>query len=245
MQTPTNNNLMGALLITADDFGLTKGVTDSILEAVDNGVLNNVSILANGHAFDYAIGEYKKRSAKLRISLHLNLTEGPSVAPRGEVLLLVDKNGLFKHSFVSLWFFYLLSFPNKRQRIQAQIKAELSAQIRKTQNALDNGQEIRVDGHQHIHMIPFVFNELLDIAKKENITSARTASEPFFLSWPTNFSCMIGMIKNLLLYCLDRYNRPKARALNIATNDYLLGIVHTGQTTEEVIKNSLTKIIKK
>ena len=56
------------LIIHADDFGASKGVTDKILDCFDNGILSSTRILPNGHAFDYAITEYSKRS-KMRLGI--------------------------------------------------------------------------------------------------------------------------------------------------------------------------------
>ena len=46
---------MKRLVVTADDFGLSKGVTDGILEAHRNGIVTRTSIIAAGRAFDYAV----------------------------------------------------------------------------------------------------------------------------------------------------------------------------------------------
>ena len=60
------------LLLNADDFGLTRSGTDAILDCVDNGPLNSVSILANGASFEYAIAELVKRPG-LTAGIHINL----------------------------------------------------------------------------------------------------------------------------------------------------------------------------
>jgi len=83
-------------IIHADDYGLTKGITDHILSTFDHGILNSTSIIANGLAFDYAIEEIKKRP-ELRLSIHLNLVEGSPILPLEEVSMLVDKQGDFFH----------------------------------------------------------------------------------------------------------------------------------------------------
>ena len=42
------------LTVTADDIGLTRANTDTILETVTRGPVTRVSILANGEALTYA-----------------------------------------------------------------------------------------------------------------------------------------------------------------------------------------------
>ena len=46
----------------ADDFGLTKKITDDILECIDAGVINSVSVMVNGYSFEYAMEQLLKRA---------------------------------------------------------------------------------------------------------------------------------------------------------------------------------------
>ena len=44
------------IIAHADDFGVSKGVTDNI---IDEGVVRSISVIVNGAAFDYALAEYR------------------------------------------------------------------------------------------------------------------------------------------------------------------------------------------
>ena len=77
-------------IIHADDFGLSRGITDSILDCFDHGALNSTSI----YAFDYAVQEYKKRPG-LRMSVHLNLVDGTPLLFAYKLRILVDKKAIF------------------------------------------------------------------------------------------------------------------------------------------------------
>ena len=94
------------IVVHADDFGVSEGVTDSILRCVDFGPVTSTSIIVNGTAFDYALAEYRKRT-NLRLVCHLNLIEGKPITPPAELDLLTDKDGYFYHSFTSLWKLHL------------------------------------------------------------------------------------------------------------------------------------------
>ena len=167
------------IVINADDYGLSLGVTDNILDAYDNGVLSNTSIIPNGNVFDYAINEYKIRK-NLGLSIHLNLVEGKPIMPSKNMSLLVNKDGKFYHSFVSLWTRYLISNRSKRLMLRSQVKQELRAQIKKVVDCFDETFEIKIDSHLHFHLVPFVFKALLELKREFNIQYIRLPIERFF-----------------------------------------------------------------
>src|SRR3989344_8281959 len=111
--------------IAADDFGLTRGITDTILETVDAGSVTRVSVIPNGEAVEYAIEEYKKRSERLTLAVHLNLTEGRALSDKKDIPLLVDGAGNFKYGIAGLWVAYLTAGGKARSRIREQIREEI------------------------------------------------------------------------------------------------------------------------
>lgn len=232
------------LIITADDFGLTRHITDSILEAADDGALNNVSVIANGGAVDYALAEYWKRSTRLSISIHLNLTEGLATDTVDRTKFLTDDDGRFRHSFVSLWCGYVFSLPRKRRVIRSQIRDELSAQINKIRTILGDDVVFRVDGHQHIHMLPFVFDELLKICKEFKISSIRIPTEPFFFAKPVSVYFSPNIAKHALLNILGWRGRALARMAGVQANSFFIGVLFTGHMTKDAVESGLKRIIK-
>ena len=64
--------------VHADDFGVSRGVSDAILQCIDEGPVEGTSIIANGAAFDYAVAALRARP-RVAISVHLNLIEGQPV----------------------------------------------------------------------------------------------------------------------------------------------------------------------
>src|SRR3989344_1337393 len=143
------------IIISADDFGLSRGVTDSILETFDKGALTSVSLLANGESVEHALIEYRERQQRLRLAVHLNLTEGPALSPASRIPHLVDERGMFKYSPVTFLLVYLLSFPARRRRLREEVICELGAQWERVRSDI---HVEAADGHQHVHMIPFIFD---------------------------------------------------------------------------------------
>src|SRR5205807_5023437 len=71
------------LVVNADDFGLSPGVTDGILEAHAAGVVSSVSVLVNAPGWEHAVAALRGGSGggpTLGAGLHLNLTAGEPVS---------------------------------------------------------------------------------------------------------------------------------------------------------------------
>ncbi len=62
------------IFINADDFGLTRGVTDGIVRAHEQGIVHATTLMMNGLAVPYAV-QQAKRFPQLQVGIHLVLTE--------------------------------------------------------------------------------------------------------------------------------------------------------------------------
>ncbi len=233
------------IIIHADDYGLSRGITDNILECVDKGVVSSVSLIANGYAVDYAISEYKKRP-NLRLSCHLNLFEGLPVNQPDKVNLLLDKNGYFRHSFLSLWGKYVFGNKEERSLLKHQVQLEMSAQIEKVRNKIGVEAPLNIDSHIHFHMIPFVFKSLLELDKKYNISFIRIPEEPLFFHYenPHSIQNYLGsnLIKHYLLNSLSKEYKKVLSEAGINYCDYFIGLLHTGKMSGGVVRSALSSI---
>jgi predicted glycoside hydrolase/deacetylase ChbG (UPF0249 family) len=81
------------LIVNADDYGLTAGVSRGILEAHRVGIVTSTTLLVNRPVDPALIDELK--ASGLGVGLHMNLTLGPPVAPATRVPSLVDGEGRF------------------------------------------------------------------------------------------------------------------------------------------------------
>lgn len=224
---------MGArVLINADDYGLTRGITDTILETIDRGSVRGVSILANGEALVYACEELAKRPP-IRLSLHLNLTEGRAVSNPAELPHLADKEGFFKHSVGSLWFMYLVR-PREREAIKKEVVAETAAQLQKVRAAAAPvGLPVTgLDGHQHVHMLPFVFESAIAFP---GITHVRITNESMYD--PLRIS--VRALARLLLRRRALKYRERARARHIETPGLFIGLLDSGRIDMRVIRKAV------
>ncbi|MBF0279569.1 MAG: ChbG/HpnK family deacetylase [SAR324 cluster bacterium] len=232
-------------IINADDYGLSRGITDKILDAFDHGALSGTSIIANGNAFDYAIAEYKKREG-LRLSVHLNLVEGRPILPWNEVSMLTNDEGFFCHTFQALWWHYLKAASKERAIFREQIRKELTAQICRVQQCFDRAFKINIDSHLHYHLLPFVFEILIDLHHEFRFSYIRLPQERFFFI-AENFHSLknyvsLNPLKNGLLNFLSMRNRKLILENKIDTCAHFVGVLFSGKMTESVVRSALSKI---
>jgi len=147
----------------ADDFGVTYDQSRSIMECFEHGKLNSVSIILNSPETEKSyelIDEYVK-NGKIRCVAHLNFIEGKSVSD--EVPHLVDDEGKLNCSFS-----YLLKAGTGKDKaiIREELKREIAAQL-KRYTSLTGNRAISVDSHQHYHMIPIVWDALMEVLKED------------------------------------------------------------------------------
>lgn len=93
MQTKAIGQLLSNmnLIVNADDFGLTTGVTNGIFEAIQYGIVSSTTMMMNTSATILA-SHLAMRHPEINVGLHLNISFGP---PLTSCPSLVGKNGLF------------------------------------------------------------------------------------------------------------------------------------------------------
>ena len=85
------------LIVNADDFGLTGGVSRGILDAHARGIVTSTTLLVNGpngHPLDAALLEELQTSG-LGVGLHVNLTLGVPLSDPRRIPSLLDPEGRF------------------------------------------------------------------------------------------------------------------------------------------------------
>eukprot|EP00729_Bicosta_minor_P025683 gene25683-24663_t len=87
MKTPT-------LLFTADDLGITMARSRGILHAIQHGLVNRTSIMANGHAAAEAVELFRAHGQLHTVGLHLNLTEGAPLSPPLTIRSLLQEQNM-------------------------------------------------------------------------------------------------------------------------------------------------------
>ena len=235
----------------ADDIGASIGITDSIMLMVkfaDRNSLNaGVSVLANMEAFDYAMHDLKP-FPNVNTSLHLNFIEGRPLAKTESVSHLVDSEGFFNQSFQSIWFQYLKGSKSVKDQLRQQISLEIREQLSALREALGENKEMRVDGHNHLHMIPFIMDEILKLKEEFNIQYVRVPYESFFVSLKSLSDLLnyfgLNLVKHLLLNMLSYWAFKKLKRCEVKNNQHFVGVLFTGNVSLHSIEKGLKVIFR-
>jgi predicted glycoside hydrolase/deacetylase ChbG (UPF0249 family) len=143
------------LIVNADDFGRTPGVTEGILRAHREGIVTSATAMMN---LPYAREALRlaQDCPRLGVGVHLNFTFDRPLLPAAEVSTLVDENGCF--------------FPPEAQILRAeevdpgQLHAEWVAQIEAFRST---GREPdHLDCHHPAHVHPRFFAIYLQVAEE-------------------------------------------------------------------------------
>jgi predicted glycoside hydrolase/deacetylase ChbG (UPF0249 family) len=86
---------MRRLIINADDYGLTRGVSQGIRSAFSYGVLSSTTAMTNIPGAARGLEVALRDTPSLTIGIHLTLTVGKPVSPVEKVPTLVDSEGNF------------------------------------------------------------------------------------------------------------------------------------------------------
>lgn len=218
------------LVITADDFGLSKGVNAAVEKAWQEGILTNASIMPGAAAFEQAV-KIAKRNPGLQIGLHLTLVHGNSVLSSEKIPELVNSSGEFSNNPVKAGMRYFFD-----KNIYKQLKNEIEAQIQKV---VDTGIPIsHIDGHLNIHLHPTVFAFLTELMPRYGITSFRLSQERLLHNLQFDKERKLGkMIERFIFGKLAGKARPELKALGISHAEEVKGVLNSGSMTEHYILN--------
>jgi len=203
--------------IHADDLGLSAGVDAAITELALQGRLNGASLLVEGPTATSAVASWRALPTPLPLCLHLCLTEGPATKDCPDL----------PSSFGQLLLASLL--PSRQRQLRPQLLRRIRSQIKRYKE-LTGLQTIRLDGHQHIHLVPIVMACLLE---QPEIDWIRTTAEPLPSGLPLEaWASTIrdgGLLKWMVLQLLTALAKPKLKQRGIATNPRFAGVLFTGR----------------
>jgi chitin disaccharide deacetylase len=201
-------------LFHADDFGIDEEQSRRILacgDATDGiGALNSLSILANSPQFDECASLLDPYIDRIHVGVHLNVVEGRCCADPALIPLLVDDQGFFKRGFVSM---LLASIGPDRVILRGQLQQEIIAQIDRVVRRFPSlAQSLRIDSHQHFHLIPIMFEAVMGAVEERgyDLEYLRIPAEPLipFLDRRIFFTLRpVNWIKHGILNILWRFDR--------------------------------------
>lgn len=210
-----------SILPNADDFGRHVLINSAVAKAVDNGCLRSATLMPGGRAFDDAV-DVAKSHPELGVGIHLTLVNGFPVSDPKDIPSLVTEEGVFLDDYT----LFVKAFLKGKIRL-ADVRRELMAQAEKMgKTGLDL---THVDSHQHMHVLPGIFDIALDAADSLHIDAVRIPRSPLF----TGFSGSLGqLIGRTGLATLAEMAGLRAKHRHFRTPDHFAGIV-AGEAVHE------------
>ncbi len=198
------------LIVSADDFGLSREVNVAVERAHRDGILQSASLMVAAPFAQDAVLRAKSMPG-LRVGLHLVLVNGRPALPPHCVAPLIDHDGNFPSDLVAagVRFFFR---PGVRRALRAEIAAQFELYAR-TGLRLDH-----VNAQNHMHVHPTVLGILIAVGRDYGMRAVRVPDEPgdaaFLRPWLASM-------------------RRRLRRAGLLTNDRVLGIRHSGHMTRE------------
>jgi predicted glycoside hydrolase/deacetylase ChbG (UPF0249 family) len=195
------------LIVNADDFGRSPGVSRGILKAHRQGIVTSTTVMINQQGVDVQLQEALNRT-ELGIGLHLAFTAWRPVLPPSRVPDLVDRQGHFLDQH-TIWA-QAESIPLR------QLRDELTAQVDRFTELAGHPPD-HLDCHHFVHLYPPFFALYADLAARLGLP----LRAPFPVQ--TDFEKAIGTLPFLAGFPTDL-----VRGM-VATNSALLqtrGLAH-------------------
>lgn len=155
-----------ALIINADDFGLSEGINRGIIEALAARALTSTSVMVSMPAFSDAARRARAFGDALGVGLHFTLTVG---RPLTRAASLVDAAG----NFLSLPALAVRALTDRVRR--RDVADECAAQIALARDA--GFRLTHLDGHHHVHLLPGIRAAVRDVVQAERVPAVRRPLE--------------------------------------------------------------------
>lgn len=236
---------MSRIEIHADDFGESVHASEDILECIKSGALDSISVLSNMSCFEKCVEMYRKEEENFvirpKLSIHLNVMEGSCLADPEQLPDLVDGEGHFCISWGKL---FLRSYMPGKDRLKRQLKVEMKLQIEAVCRAFPEIGKLRIDSHQHTHMIPVVAEALFEVIRENGwqVEYIRNSREPLgpFLREKSLYKTFrpVNFVKNLILNYCAWFMEGKMKRLQLEPM-LLWGLIMSGHMDEGRVKKLL------
>ena len=155
---------MKKLIVTADDYGMSRAVNDAIDAGIDAGLITSTNVMTNMPLYQEAVK--LKEKTGVSVGLHWVLACGKPILPAEEIPTLVAPNGEF------------YPYPEFRKRLRekqisfADIKKELIAQYNLYYELM--GQPDYWNTHQNTHVDFGIYRLFVDTAAELGIHKMRS-----------------------------------------------------------------------
>jgi len=203
-------------------------MTRGALAAADAGIVTAVSVAAVGRAFEPAVERLRERPA-LDVGVHLTLVGERPLSPPERIPSLVGGDGALLSGYPALARRFLSGGIALRE-----VEAELRRQI---ERLLATGLRlVHANAHQHLHVLPRVFEVVLRLAEEHRIPYVRIPCEPAVAGRWSPRTAQLAVLNALGRRARRRLGGGKVA---VAAVERTLGVVDAGHLTVERLRGAL------
>ena len=187
------------LIVSADDFGISRSANDNILALAETGKLDRVAVMADGAFSPEDIARLKKSGVKLDI--HFDSTHSPSSARK-----------LKESVLLRVLLFFSKNFPDI---LDAGLKkSQWEKQLEKFRSLFGRNPD-GINSHHHIHFFPAYFKVAARLARENGIPFVRFGKKSLIRHNSKVY---------LILYWLRKMNLVNFRASRLESSDHMLSL---------------------
>mgnify|MGYP001312313780 CR=1 FL=1 len=216
-----------ALIVTADDFGMSVEVNEAVEEAHRKGILTCASLVVAGDAVDDALRR-AARMPDLGVGLHLTLYG--ALASHAEPSRLAPDGVNLGESPASTGALMMFS-PRVREAARREIAAQFAA-YGKTGLALGH-----LDGHWHCHQHPAVLAMAIEAGRTLGLRAVRLPYEPWRFSRAVAGTGNLPRLAHALSHWpLAHMMRRQIAAAGLRTSDRFFGKTDAGFVSQALLE---------
>lgn len=221
------------LIVNADDLGMSPQVNEGVARAHRRGLVTSTSLMATREAWDDAL-HVLRALPRLAVGVHLTWVDGRPLSAASTVPSLLDGRGRFLAGWPALVRRYVagrLALDEVEQEAQAQIERVIAAGLRPD----------HLDSHEHVHLLPGVFERVVRLAQRYEIPAIRVPAEPAF-DGPGDWGRCVGVLRRGVLRLLSCRARRVAEAAGVWVAPRCYGIADSCRLTEARVLRLLRQL---
>jgi predicted glycoside hydrolase/deacetylase ChbG (UPF0249 family) len=152
---PTPTQVPIPVTIIADDYALSPGISDAVLELAEAGRLSGTGAMVPSPIWPAQARRLAAAPSDFHAGLHLTLTGG--LSPLGDLGPLAPGGHL---PGIGTWMGWSLTGRLCGEPPRRLIAAEIARQLGRFEDAMGRAPDF-IDGHQHVHLLPGIRGALL------------------------------------------------------------------------------------
>ena len=222
---------MRRLIVNADDLGMNPARSHGIFQCFEQGIVRSASLIANGSHADTAAKWAREKG--LSCGLHVNLTEDFPLSTVSDIETLVKPSGMF----------------HEREELKRLLEngdvdpLHIEREVRMQMEwCLDKyGQPSHVNGHDGIHVHPFIVPILIPILERYAVRFTRIRNEQPLP--PFGYVITEEEVERARRTGEEaEAARPLYRAHGIESTDHFRGLTLHGNASKKNLRHILSRL---